>query len=156
MVSSQAPVRFILCAVGATFSLACHGSPPTAPTAPTARLLVQSDKTQYSLASDRGATPLLVNLGPDRVYAPMNEYVYVERFAGGKWQDRHPWFAVDGVGISFPIRAGDTLTAWAMRFGYVGDQVGTYRFVFEVAFDSLGRQLVPEAQRTSPPFELTP
>jgi hypothetical protein len=31
-----------------------------------------------------------------------------------------------------------------------------YRFVFEVAFDSLGRRLVPEEQRVSHPFELTP
>ena len=96
----------------------------------------------------------MVSLGPAGVYAPMNEYVYVERFEAGHWGDRHPWFAVDGVGISFLVRAGDSLSARPMSFAYVDRQPGVYRFVFEVAFDSLGRHLVPEAQRVSAPFEL--
>ena len=123
---------------------------------PTVQLQVTSDKSEYSLASDSGAAPLLVNLGPAVVYAPMNEYVYVERLGAAGWQDRRPWFVVDGVGISFPIHAGDTLRAWPMSFRYVGRQPGVYRFLFEVAFDSLGRRLVPEELRASPPFELRP
>lgn len=124
---------------------------------PEVHLRVTSDKRQYSLASDQAAIPTLVNLGPAVVYAPMNEYVYVEHFEAGRWQDRRPWFAVDGVGISFPIPAGDSLVAAIpMGFGYVNRQPGVYRFLFEVAMDSLGRRLVPEAQRASPPFELRP
>jgi hypothetical protein len=87
----------------------------------------------------------------------MNEYVYVERLVDGRWQDRRPWFAVDGLGISFPVPAGDSLVAAIpMGFGYVDRQPGFYRFLFEVAFDSLGRRLVPGAERASPPFELRP
>ena len=133
--------------------LACHNAPTALPSV---QLLVRSDKPQYSLASDVEARTELVNLGPAVVYAPMNEYVYVERFEGGRWQDRHPWFAVDGVGISFPVDVGDTLSGFSMSFAYVDRRPGVYRFVFEVAFDSLGRRLVPEAQRVSPSFELTP
>ncbi len=133
--------------------LACHNAPTALPSV---QLLVRSDKPQYSLASDVEARTELVNLGPAVVYAPMNEYVYVERFEGGRWQDRHPWFAVDGIGISFPVDVGDTLSGFSMSFAYVDRRPGVYRFVFEVAFDSLGHHLVPEAQRVSPSFELTP
>jgi hypothetical protein len=132
---------------------ACHDA-STEPRA--VQLRIETDKARYSLASDNGATPLLVNHGPVGVYAPMNEYVYVERLEAGRWRDRHPWFAVDGVGISFLVAAGDSLPCLSMDFNYVARQPGTYRFVFEVAFDSLGRHLVPEAQRVSPPFELQP
>ena len=111
---------------------------------------------QYSLATDVEAKTFLVNLGPALVYAPMNEYVYVERLADGKWQDRHPWYAVDGVGISFAVGVADTLSGFSMNFAYVDRRPGVYHFVFEVALDSLGRHLVPEGQRVSPPFELKP
>ncbi len=142
-----------LVALSLAGSLACHDAPTALPSV---QLLVRSDKLRYSLASDAEARTELVNLGPAVVYAPMNEYVYVERREGGRWQDRHPWFTVDGVGISFPVDVGDTLSGFSMNFGYVDRRPGVYRFVFEVAFDSLGSRLVPEAQRVSPPFELTP
>ena len=143
----------VVVAVGLAGTIAC-GTAVTAPQ--TVTLRVRTDKVAYSLASDQAATPTVLNLGPARVFAPMNEYVYVERFAAGQWGDRHPWFAVDGAGISFPLRAGDSLSAFPMSFAYVARQPGVYRFVFELALDSLGRRLVPEAQRTSPPFELRP
>ena len=124
---------------------------------PEAHLAVRSDKQIYSLASDQAATPVLLNLGPAVVYAPMNEYVYVERLVEGRWEDRTPWFAVDGIGVSFPVLPGDSLIAHSpMGFGYVDRQPGFYRFLFEVALDSLGRHLVPEAERASPAFELRP
>ena len=122
---------------------------------PEAQLRVTTGRAVYSLASDVFATTVLLNVGPGPVYAPMNEYVYVERFESGRWQDRRPWFVVDGVGISFPILPGDSL-AEAMDFRYVNRRAGIYRFLFEVAYDSLGRRLVPEDRRASPPFELRP
>ena len=142
-----------LLVLGIVGSSACHDAPTTVPSV---QLLVRSDKLQYSLAFDVEARTELVNLGPAVVYAPMNEYVYVERFDAGRWQDRHPWFAVDGVGSSFPVDVGDTLSGFSMSFAYVDRRPGVYRFVFEVAFDSLGHRLVPEEQRVSPSFELTP
>ena len=39
---------------------------------------------------------------------------------------------------------------------YVGRRPGFYRFLFEVAYDSLGQRLVPETARASPPFEVRP
>ena len=147
------PWRRILGLLLPVGAVACNSAPTASRPV---ELLVRTDKAQYSLATDNGAAPVLVNLGPGSVFAPMNEYVYVERLAAGGWQDRHPWFAVDGVGISFRIGPGDSLAALPMNFAYVDHQPGTYRFVFEVALDSLGRRLAPEPQRVSPPFVLTP
>ena len=140
--------------VAALLVLAC-GSTPTEP-ARSATLEVTTDKAVYSLGADMGATPMLVNLGPDTVYAPMSEYVYVEKQTAGGWTGGTPWFTVDGVGDSFPVPPGDTLVAWAMSFGYVNREPGVYRFVFVVAHDPRGSRLVPEAGRVSAPFELTP
>ena len=86
----------------------------------------------------------------------MNEYVAVQRFQNGQWGEAHPWFAVDGPGISFAIEPGDTLRALPMDFLFVGYAPGHYRFIFEIARDSLGHELVPEDQVVSPPFELEP
>ena len=119
-------------------------------------LLVETDKSVYSLAADRAAQPFLINRGPVAVYAPMNEYVAVQRFEDGRWQEPHPWFAVDGTSSSFPIEPGDTLKALPMDFAYVARAPGVYRFVFEIAHDPHGRHLVSEAARTSPLFELRP
>ncbi len=86
----------------------------------------------------------------------MNEFVYVERFSDGEWGNRHAWFSVDGVGISFPVAPGDSLVALPMDFAYVAERPGIYRFVFEVALDPKGHRLVPEPERVSDPFELQP
>jgi hypothetical protein len=140
--------------VTAIFALAACGT--TGPgNIGVAELLVRTDKPAYSLAVDRAATATLFNQGPVSIYAPMNEYVYVERWSGNGWIDRTPWFAVDGTGLSFPIGPGDSLAALPMDFGYVNNRAGVYRFVFEVALDPNGRQLLPESQRVSQPFELT-
>jgi hypothetical protein len=117
-------------------------------------LLVRTDKRVYSLAVDREARTTLLNQGSVAIYAPMNEYVYVEQWDGDEWINRRPWFTVDGVGISFPVAPGDSLSE-AMDFRYVNNRAGTYRFVFEVALDPRGHKLVPEADRVSQPFELT-
>jgi hypothetical protein len=139
--------------LSATVTLSCNS--PTATTG-SVSLLVQTDKSAYRLAADTAAEPMLINRGSARVYAPMNEYVAVQQFQNGLWGAKKPWFAVDGVGISFAILPGDTLRALAMDFAYVGDTPGVYRFVFEIARDSLGHELVAEDQRVSPPFELQP
>jgi len=122
---------------------------------PVADLLIRTDKPVYSLAQDQAAQPTLVNQGTVPIYAPMNEYVYVEQWSGEDWINRIPWFVVDGHGPSFPIAAGDSLAAPPMDFEYVNNRAGIYRFVFEVALDPSGRHLVPEADRASQPFELT-
>lgn len=141
---------FALCVTASAFGC----SDPTQPSDTT--LLIRTDKIAYSLVSDQAARAVLLNLGPQIVYAPMNEYVYVERLVSGRWQHRRAWFAVDGTGVSFPVPPGDSLVARPMRFAYVDHRPGVYRFVFEVAFDALGRRLVPESQRVSPRFELRP
>lgn len=120
-----------------------------------AQLLIRTDKPVYSLAQDRAAQPTLVNQGTVPIYAPMNEYVYVEQWTGEEWINRTSWFVVDGDGTSFPIAPGDSLAALPMDFAYVNNRAGIYRFVFEVALDPNGRHLVPEADRVSQPFELT-
>ena len=117
-------------------------------------LSVMTDKAVYSLASDQAAEPILINRGSMRVYLPMNEYVAVQRFEGGAWSAPQPWFAVDGASISFPLEPADTLRAWPMSFGYVGNTPGVYRFIFEIAKDPNGRQILSESLRVSSPFEL--
>jgi hypothetical protein len=140
--------------LAAAFLLLSCESSPTEPRSAT--LVVSTEKAAYSLSTDYGATPMLVNLGPDTIFAPMNEYVYVEKQTAGGWSARMPWFVVDGIDISFPVPPGDTLTALTMDFGYVSQEPGVYRFVFEVAYDSRGRRLIPETETATPPFELTP
>lgn len=134
-------------------ALACGTGPDEDPVI---QLVVRTDKAEYSLAVDHGAITTLVNQGTIPLYAPMNEYVYVQRLLNGWWGPPQPWFVVDGVGLSFPVAPGDSLVALQMGFDYVGNRPGIYRFIFEVAFDSKGRRLVPEPLRVSPPFELRP
>ena len=149
------PAHYPLALLGLSTAVALSCTSPTAPTG-SVSLSVQTDKSSYSLASDTVAESWLINRGTTRVYAPMNEYVAVQQFLNGQWGAKKPWFSVDGAGISFPIMPGDTLRAWPMDFAYVGDAPGVYRFVFEIARDSLGHELVAEDQRVSPPFELQP
>lgn len=131
---------------------ACGEPEPAAPAG--IELSVTTDKPVYSLSADQTAQPILVNRGVREVYLPMNEYVAVQRFEAGAWSEPQPWFAVDGVGISFPLAAGDTLRAYPMSFAYVGRQVGVYRFIFEVAADPNGRTILDESVRVSAPFEV--
>lgn len=152
--SAMRAIRSAAVVAAALLLPACDSTPTES--SRSATLVVTTDKATYSLAADRAATPMLVNLGPDTIYAPMNEYVYVERRTAGGWADRMPWFVVDGSSVSFPVAPGDTLTALSMSFGYVGERPGVYRFVFEVAYDPNGRRLVPWTESASPPFELTP
>ena len=129
----------------------------TAPTGSTGtiELTVVTDRATYSLATDSAAEPFLINSGSAPVYLPMNEYVAVQRFEAGAWSEPRPWFAVDGIGISFPLEPGDTLRSLSMDFRYVDRTPGVYRFIFEIAKDPKGREILSEAQRISPPFELT-
>ena len=118
-------------------------------------LTISVSKPAYSLAQDAGATVALRNHGSDNVYAPMNEYVYVERLENGRWVDRSPWFAIDGTSVSFPVAPGDSLVEY-MNFGYVNRLPGTYRFVFELALDPEGRRRVPFERTASAPFAVQP
>lgn len=118
-------------------------------------LTVLSNRSVYSLATDSAAEPILMNRGSVPVYLPMNEYVAVQRFEAGAWSAPTPWFAVDGNAVSFSLEPGATLRSWPMDFGYVDNTPGVYRFIFEIAKDPNGREILSESQRVSPPFELT-
>ena len=150
---ARLPILAVICGLVAAIA-ACSDRSPTA-SAGTLELTVSSDRSVYSLATDSGAEPILVNRGSVRVYLPMNEYVFVQRFEAGAWSEPRPWFAIDGMGISFALEPGDTLRSLAMNFGYVASTPGVYRFIFEIAKDPKGRELLSESQRISPPFELT-
>ena len=150
---ARLPMLAVICGLVAAIA-ACSDPSPTG-TAGTLELTVSSDRSVYSLATDRGAVPILINRGSVRVYLPMNEYVAVQRFELGAWSEPRPWFAVDGIGISFALEPGDTLRSFAMNFGYVAGTPGVYRFIFEIARDPNGHQRLSESLRVSPPFELT-
>ena len=138
----------------ALLALAVACSDPASSTG-TIELTVLTDRATYSLATDSAAEPILINRGSARVYLPMNEYVAVQRFEAGAWSESRPWFAVDGIGVSFPVEPGDTLRSWPMSFRYVDSAPGVYRFIFEIAKDPNGREIVNESLRVSTPFELT-
>ena len=119
-------------------------------------LRASSDQTVYSLTNDQSAQAVLVNRGHRPVYLPMNAYVAIEHLDGETWQQGIVWFAVDGAGISFRLEPGDSVMAQPMDFAYVGREPGQYRFVFEVALDSVGHQILPYSSTTSAPFEVQP
>jgi hypothetical protein len=146
-------VRLLPALLAVTALAGCGSTDPSDLGAPA--LLVKTDKLVYSLSVDVEAHVTLINHGSVRIYAPMNEYVYVEQWSDNGWINRSPWFVVDGIGPSFPVAPGDSLTSPPMSFAYVNRRAGTYRFVFEVALDRLGRHLVPEEQRVSEPFMVT-
>ena len=114
---ARLPMLAVLCGFVAAIA-ACSDRSPTGSTG-TLELTVLSDRSVYSLATDSGAEPILVNRGSVRVYLPMNEYVFVQRFEAGAWSEPRPWFVVDGIGISFSLEPGDTLRSWPMDFRYV-------------------------------------
>ena len=147
------PTRLLAILLAITALIGCGSTGPSGLPAPD--LVVKTDKPVYSLSVDVEAHVTLINTGSVQIYAPMNEYVFVEQWSDNGWINRSPWFAIDGVGPSFPVAPGDTLSSPAMSFGYVNRRAGTYRFVFEVALDRFGRQLVPEEQRVSEPFQVT-
>jgi hypothetical protein len=147
------PIRSFPALLVVTALAGCDSTEPSELDAPA--LLVQTDKPVYSLSVDVEARVTLINQGSVRIYAPMNEYVYVEQWSDNGWINRTPWFVIDGIGPSFPVAPGDSLTSPPMSFNYVNRRAGTYRFVFNVALDRLGRHLVPEQQRVSEPFMVT-
>jgi hypothetical protein len=152
-------VPWRLCPVGRRFlpSLLCVAACSTEPKAAgSVDLLVRSDKSVYSLAVDSSARPTLLNRGERPVYLPMNEYVAVEHLSAGAWEEGVVWFAVDGPGISFRVEPGDSVLAFPMSFGYINRQPGQYRFVFAVALDSLGHDVLPYSATRSAPFEVQP
>ena len=149
---SRVTTRMLPTLLAVTTFIGCGSTSPSALTTPD--LVVKTDKSVYSLSEDVEAHVSQVNPGPLQIYAPMNEYVFVEEWSENGWINRQPWFAVDGFGPSFPVAPGDTLQSPAMSFGYIGRRAGVYRFVFHVTLDRLGRQLVPEEQRVSKSFEV--
>jgi hypothetical protein len=149
---SGTSIRLLPALLALTALTGCDSTSPSALTAPD--LVVKTDKSLYSLSQDVEAQVTLVNRGPLQIYAPMNEYVFVEQWSDNGWINRRPWFALDGFGPTFPVAPGDTLRSPAMSFGYIGGMAGVYRFVFHVTLDRLGRQMVPEEQRVSEPFEV--
>jgi len=148
------PERALVAALLAAIA-ACSDPTGSPGSTGTIELTVLSDHPAYSLATDRAAEPILINRGSVRVYLPMNEYVAVQRFEAGAWSEPRPWFAVDGIGVSFSLEPGDTLRSLPMNFAYVARTPGVYRFIFDIAQDPKGWQILSEAQRISPPFELT-
>ena len=147
------PGRLIPALFALTAAAGCGSTGPSALATPD--LLVTTDKTVYTLAVDVQAQVTLINRGPMHIYAPMNEYVFVEQWSENGWINRRPWFAIDGSTLSLPVAPGDSLTSPPMSFGYVNRRAGTYRFVFDLALDRLGRRLIPEEHRVSQPFDVT-
>ena len=118
-----------------------------------ADLLIRTDKPAYSKSLDSGVRITLVNQGAFQVYAPMGEYVHIEQWSENGWINRGPWFFVDGIG-SLQVPPGDSLIPLPMNLDYI-DRAGTYRFIFQLAFDPHGRRLIPGDERVSNEFQVT-
>ena len=123
---------------------------------PAFNLAVETDKPQYSLATDTIALVSLTNRSDRDVYLPMDVYVVCERLRDGSWTDSFPWFSVDGVTRSFPLRPGSTLTDKLQLWFYLPNRPGTYRVRYFVYADADVQTLVPLEERVSAAFILTP
>ena len=115
--------------------------------------VIQTDKSVYSLSTDTHAGTSLTNEGPKPLYLSY-DFASVERLENGKWTSIGPWIAADGVCPTFAVQPGATTSVPEMRFAYVGNQPGTYRFLYNVTRDPAGKHLLEESRRASPPFEL--
>jgi hypothetical protein len=60
------------------------------------------------------------------------------------------------MGSASRLDPGHSLAAEAMDSGYINREPGQYRFVFEVALDSQGHELLPYSATSSAPFEVQP
>jgi hypothetical protein len=130
---------------------------PVAPSPPGhLEIAVETDKPQYSLATDSVARVKLTNRGDGAVFLPMDSYVVYERFRDGAWRDAFTWFVVDGVGRSFPLSPGASLTDDLQLRFYLPNRPGTYRFRYFVYADPEVTSLLPVKERVSPPFTLSP
>ena len=114
-------------------------------------LVVTTDKPEYSLRTDSIARVTLANRSDGAVYLPMDSYLVYERLRDGEWQDAFAWFIVDGIGRSFRLEAGATLTDELQVPFYLAGRPGTYRFRYFVYADSRVRFLLPVEQRVSQP-----
>jgi len=119
-------------------------------------LAVQTDKVAYSLAADSNATITITNHSDRSVFLPMDRYVVYERLVDGQWVDGYAWFVVDGVGRSFPLAPGESLSNELELWFYLTGQPGTYRLRYFVYTDPDVHHLLPLAERISSPFTLAP
>ena len=129
---------------------------PTAGPPPNVDLSVASDQPTYTLARDSLAYVTLTNASAAPVYLPMDSYVVYERLIDGEWRNAFAWFVVDGVGRSFPVRPGESLTDVLRLWFYLRDRPGTYRFRYSVYADPDLRSLLPLDERVSPAFVISP
>jgi hypothetical protein len=123
--------------------------------APDVRLIVQTDKSAYSLASDRVAQITLTNHSGGPVYLPMGSYVGYERLVGTRWEGPFQWFAVDGIGRSILVPTGDVRTDELEMWFYLAGQPGTYRIQYWIYGDARLDWLLPLEERVSIPFVVT-
>ena len=98
-------------------------------------LAVQTDKAAYSLAADSNADITITNHSDRSVFLPMDSYVVYERLVNGQWVDAYAWFVVDGVGRSFPLAPGTSLSNQLQLWFYLPGQPGTYRLRYFVYTD---------------------
>lgn len=106
----------------------------------------------------------IVNASGRTVYVvtctgPADPIVVVERLEEGQWSPRHSARCMIGLQPLHPLRAGETLRAQgrvgvAAEAGQVPVLAGTYRAHAGIWRSTQRRLLLPEAQRTSVPFEI--
>jgi hypothetical protein len=118
-------------------------------------LVVATDKASYTLPADSVAQITISNQSDRDVYLPMDVYVVCERLSDGEWRDAFPWFSVDGIGRSFAVAPGDTVSNELQLWFYLPDQPGTYRVRYLVYADPDVQSLLPVEERVSPPFVVT-
>ncbi|MCI0696163.1 hypothetical protein L0337_29695 [candidate division KSB1 bacterium] len=116
---------------------------------------ISVEKDVYTFNAGPEPKVTLRNDSKREVYFPMSSYVGFERFQNGNWINYTEWFVVDGIGYSWPLKSGQSITEVA-PFGYFSQEEipGTYRFKFLVYKDKNLKFPLPLNQRVSRPFEV--
>lgn len=149
--------RFLLsCGTVCLTALSSGCGDDTTGASPTTGVSVETDKAEYSLASDSFAVVTLTSLSNQSLHLPLSGYVAYQRLVDGEWSDAFSWFTSDGIGRSFPLLPMASRTDQLELWFYLVGQPGTYRFQYLVyASHRLNAQL-PLEERVSAPFVVTP
>lgn len=115
---------------------------------------VTTNKATYSLSTDTRAESSFTNEGPGPLYVSGDVGV-VQRQVAGQWTTVGGWVVWDGVCATFDVLPGTTLVE-GFAFTRVGNQPGTYRFLYYMTRDPAGKRPLSEPERSSPAFVLTP
>ena len=137
--------------------LGCGEDEPT-PVNPIGEVTILVSKEEYSKQTGTPITAVLVNLSLNPVYLHSchpNWTIERQENAGG-WTDLGSWYGIcDGPSMPIPIESGSYTEAPPISQSIYGTwESGSYRLRAEVYGNGEAKQLLPDDQRVSDPFQI--